>query len=47
VIILVYDDYAHHPTEVRKTLQGNKRRFCSKNSRCVPATFIYQNKNVL
>ncbi len=27
---LVYDDYAHHPTEIRKTLQAAKLRFPNK-----------------
>ncbi|MEK7507474.1 MAG: UDP-N-acetylmuramate--L-alanine ligase [Patescibacteria group bacterium] len=31
----VYDDYAHHPTEVKATLQGFKERFPNKNIICV------------
>jgi len=31
----VYDDYGHHPTEIRKTLEGAKEFFLKKNIICV------------
>lgn len=39
--VLVYDDYAHHPTAVRTTLSGLKSRFPQKKIWCVfqPHTF--------
>jgi UDP-N-acetylmuramate--alanine ligase len=38
---LLYDDYAHHPTEIRKTLQAFKKTFPNKKIVCIfqPHTF--------
>lgn len=37
----VYDDYAHHPTEIKKTLEGLKKQYPDKKIICVfqPHTF--------
>lgn len=32
---LLYDDYAHHPTEIRKTLSTFKKRFLKKRIVCI------------
>lgn len=32
---LLYDDYAHHPTEIRKTLQAFKKTFPNKKIVCI------------
>lgn len=39
---VVYDDYAHHPTEIRKTLEGLRFKFEDKKIVCIfqPHTFL-------
>lgn len=38
---LLYDDYAHHPTEIKKTLQGLRQKYPTKKIICLfqPHTF--------
>jgi len=38
---LIYDDYAHHPTEIRKTLAAFKKRFPNNKLVCVFQPHMY------
>ncbi|MDD5152895.1 MAG: UDP-N-acetylmuramate--L-alanine ligase [Candidatus Pacebacteria bacterium] len=44
---LLYDDYAHHPTEVKATLQGFRAKFPNKNIRVVFQPHLYSRTKLL
>lgn len=44
---LVYDDYAHHPTEVRATLQGFRAKYPNGNIRVVFQPHLYSRTKLL
>ena len=44
---LVYDDYAHHPTEISKTLQSFKKAFPDKKLVCIFQPHMYSRTKAL
>jgi UDP-N-acetylmuramate--alanine ligase len=44
---LVYDDYAHHPTEIRATLQGFRAKYPEGNIRVVFQPHLYSRTKLL
>ncbi len=44
---LVYDDYAHHPTEIRATLQGFRAKYPTGNIRVVFQPHLYSRTKLL
>lgn len=45
--VIVYDDYAHHPTEIRATLQGFRAKFPEGNIRVVFQPHLYSRTKLL
>lgn len=45
--VIVYDDYAHHPTEIRATLQGFRSKFGSARTRVVFQPHLYSRTKLL
>lgn len=43
----VYDDYAHHPTEIRATLQGLRAKYPEKNIRVIFQPHLYSRMKLL
>ena len=44
---LVYDDYAHHPTEIKATLQGFRAKYPDKNIRVIFQPHLYSRTKLL
>lgn len=44
---VVYDDYAHHPTEIKKTLHSLKQRYTNENIYCVFQPHTYSRTKAL
>lgn len=44
---LIYDDYAHHPEEIKQTLSSFKKRFSKKEIICVFQPHMYSRTKVL
>lgn len=44
---LVYDDYAHHPTEIKATLQGFRARYPEKRIRVIFQPHLYSRTKLL
>ena len=44
---LVYDDYAHHPTEIKATLQGFRSKYLQSNIRVVFQPHLYSRTKLL
>ena len=44
---LVYDDYAHHPTEIKATLQGFRAKYPEGNIRVVFQPHLYSRTKLL
>lgn len=45
--VIVYDDYAHHPTEIRATLQGFKAKYPESRIRAVFQPHLYSRTRLL
>jgi UDP-N-acetylmuramate--alanine ligase len=45
--VVVYDDYAHHPTEIKATLQGFRAKFPTKRIRVVFQPHLYSRTKLL
>lgn len=45
--VVVYDDYAHHPTEIRATLQGFKSKYPESRLRAVFQPHLYSRTRLL
>lgn len=45
--VIIYDDYAHHPTEIRATLQGFRAKFPEGNIRVVFQPHLYSRTKLL
>lgn len=45
--VMVYDDYAHHPTEIRATLQGFRAKFPDSRIRAIFQPHLYSRTRLL
>lgn len=45
--VLVYDDYAHHPTEIRATLKAMRKKFKNKKIWCVFQPHLFSRTRLL
>ena len=39
----IVDDYAHHPAEIRATIDGARQNILKRNYRCFPTPYLYPN----
>ena len=43
---VLIDDYAHHPTEIKATIDAASQKYPDRSCRCFSATYIHKNANI-